>query len=96
MGLAWTSQTDGYTHTHVHTHGAPSRESVTELVKNIPTTHTHAQASLVGKLPNKSPWGAFIPAGDLLHCALSGPFLPTLHTDPGHALSWRLLSLCAA
>lgn len=43
-------------------------------LKYIPTAHTHAQANLAGKLPNRSPWGVFTPAGDLLHCAFSGLF----------------------
>ena len=79
-----------------HTHTAPSQESFMEHIKNISTAHAHAQANLVGKLPNRSLWGVFIPAGDLLHCALPGPFLSTLHTDLGHTLSARLLYLCSA
>ena len=67
-----------------------------EHIKNISTAHAHAQANLVGKLPNRSLWGVFIPAGDLLHCALPGPFLSTLHTDLRHTLSARLLYLCSA
>lgn len=55
-----------------------------------PTAHTRAQASLVGKPPSRSPWGASIPAEDLLRCAFSGPFLSTLHTDPRLTQSWRL------
>ena len=81
--------------TDTHTHTAPSQESFMEHIKNISTAHAHAQANLVGKLPNRSPWGVFIPAGDLLHCALPRPFLSTLHTDLGHTLSARLLSLCS-
>ena len=67
-----------------------------EHIKNISTAHAHAQANLVGKLPNRSLWGVFIPAGDLLHCPLPGPFLSTLHTDLRHTLSARLLYLCSA
>lgn len=71
------------------THSPPGWESFVGLDKYVPTAHTLAQASLVGKLPNGSPWGVFIPAGDLLHCAFSGPFLSTLHTDPRQTLSWE-------
>lgn len=60
-------------HTLVHTHRLGS---FMELVKCMPTAHTPARANLVGKLPNRSPWGVLIPAGDLLHCAFSGPFYP--------------------
>ena len=83
------------TQTDRQTHTAPSQESFMEHIKNISTAHAHAQASLVGKLPNRSPWGVFIPAGDLLHCALPGPFLSTRHTDLRHTLSARLLYLCS-
>lgn len=66
------------THTHTHEPG-----SFTGLFKRIPTARTLAQANLVGKLPNRSPWGVFIPAGDLLHCAFSGPFYPHSTPIPG-------------
>lgn len=66
------------------------------LVKCTSAAHTHAQAGLVGKLPNRSPWGAFIPAEGLLPRALAAPFLSTLHTGPRQTLSSRLLYLYTA
>ena len=56
--------------------------SFMELIKCIPTAHAPAQANLVGKLPNRSPWGVLVPAGDLLHCAFSGLFYPHCTLTP--------------
>lgn len=36
----------------------------------------------VWEASSRSPWGAVLPAGDLLRCAFSGLFLCVLHTDP--------------
>ena len=64
-------------------------------LKYIPTTHTHTQASSVGKLPNRSPWGVPTPAEHLLHCASPGPFPSHVTPSPGGpAPKARALLIC--